>query len=869
MATQRIRQYLLNHPGFQAKLDELIHDGILNEFPSIKPHAARIEIDWNYLLLAASAFARSDEGKHQSVALRIADTCLKSEEAGPSAKNAAAVILDTMANKRTQNLAVSRGHISGEWDRHLPLPLAADALRRALQDSIQTFDGERLSVNRFQKDFWEALNTATQISASAPTSAGKSFILREWVANKFRERPMARIAVIVPTRALIQEFADEFGADQLSGKLRAVTIHTIPLDDSINEEGGHLCVFTQERLHILLTRSAELSFDLIIVDEAQKIGDSYRGVLLEEVIGECSVRRSDVQIVYASPFVENPEYLLRTDSESRGAVVGREVTTVTQNLLFLNQKRGDSTTWNVSFENEGRSLDIGEIKLPFRPTPKSKRLTLVALAMGMGGSGNLVYANGAADAEKYAGQVYEGLVAMNEEEEPLHPKIKELIKLIRRTIHEKYLLATTLRRGVAFHYGNMPLLIRSEIESLFKQNVIKFLVCTGTLIEGVNLPCRAIFMRAPTKGKGQPMKASDFWNLAGRAGRWGQEFQGSIICVDTEKPAVWNEKPPKFRTKSQIKSSIDTSLRSPDLLLDYIRNGYPAESQNSYPEFDYVISFLFHILVREGDLEEFLPEHGGEDHRKIAAILAAELAEFPMENHLMFKHPGILPSAMKSLLEKFESMSVEELVNVSPVQPEEDDADKRYESIFAFINVELRSGWAHDRERQWRLKQLAKLSVGWMRGMPLAYLIKRQLKLEEWKKSQGYSSKNTAATIISVMKDVEEFARFKIPKYLRAFLDVLYFHAEHRGITDKLIKLPDLELWLELGVSTRTQMAFMELGLSRTSAIELMEAVIDTELGKEDALGWLRTSDYMALDLPGPVQTEIERTLARFNRQPG
>ena len=47
--------------------------------------------------------------------------------------------------------------------------------------------------------------------------------------------------------------------------------------------------------------------------------------------------------------------------------------------------------------------------------------------------------------------------------------------------------------GFAFNYKN-------EIERLFKNGKIKYLVCTSTLIEGMNLPAKSIFIRGPKKG---------------------------------------------------------------------------------------------------------------------------------------------------------------------------------------------------------------------------------------------------------------------------------------------------------------------------------------------------------------------------------
>ena len=45
------------------------------------------------------------------------------------------------------------------------------------------------------------------------------------------------------------------------------------------------------------------------------------------------------------------------------------------------------------------------------------------------------------------------------------------------------------------------------------------------------------------------MTEIDFWNLAGRAGRQGKEFQGNIICIDTEHTNVCKTSVPFERKK--------------------------------------------------------------------------------------------------------------------------------------------------------------------------------------------------------------------------------------------------------------------------------------------------------------------------------
>jgi hypothetical protein len=148
-----------------------------------------------------------------------------------------------------------------------------------------------------------------------------------------------------------------------------------------------------------------------------------------------------------------------------------------------------------------------------------------------------------------------------------------------------------------------------------------------------------------------------------------------------------------------------------------------------------------------------------------------------------------------------------------------------------------------------------------MRGKPLALLISKRERVNAGREKPVKLSR----VIIDVMNEVEEYARFKIPKYLRAFLDVLYFHTRQAGICELIPELPNLELWLELGVSVRTQLSLMELGMSRTGAIEVFELMLADNMNKAETLSLLRSSDpAVFINLPELVKQEITRVLARF-----
>ena len=866
MSLSNLRRWLLEQQSFWKRMDEVVRAGILDEFPAIVPANSALEHDWPKLLLWGSALARSEIAEEQRIALRIADTCLKLKTTSDEERAAAAVILDTMANRRSMSLAENRELIPRGFEEYLPVPLRADFIKRSSQDWIQSSDEQRHPANRFQVDFWSALSSNQWISASAPTSAGKSFLLRLWVAEVFRKNKAALVAFIVPTRALIQEFSDGFSQDISNRILNNVTLHSLPIEEEFAADSGHLFVFTQERLHILLSRRKDIAFTLLVVDEAQKVGDGCRGILLEQVIAECMRRSMETQIVFASPFVDNPAYLNRgAPMNQRTQSVEREVTTVTQNLLFASQKRGMPDIWNVSFVDGEKEIEIGSVTLPFRPTSTAKRLSTVSFALRSQTGGNLVYANGAMDAEKFAQHLSEGFRNQNIASIENEPRIAELIKLVRKTIHKDYLLVHTLKHGVAYHYGNMPLLIRTEIETLFRENVLHFLVCTATLIEGINLPCKVIFLRGPTKGRGKPMEPVDFWNLAGRAGRWGTEFHGTIVCIDPKSADVWKEPPPRKRVRQHILAATEETLTKANALLAYIESGYQIDNEQNLAEYDYTLTFLFHALLRGEDLAE-LPSAKGvprETLERLQALLEAELETLPFPSDLIFRHPGILPHALVNLLKVFQTLSPADLVQLAPVLPESEDAVERYESIFTFIDNHLRANWryAGDFDGK-RLLGLAITAVNWMRGMPLAVLISKM----EVVNRRRAKPKKLSRVIVDVMNDVEEYARFKIPKYLRAFLDVLYFHAGQAGMDDMILELPNLELWLELGVSVRTQLSLMELGISRTGAIEVFELMVNHDMNKAETLAWLRSSDpAILINLPELVKQEIARALARFS----
>jgi len=60
------------------------------------------------------------------------------------------------------------------------------------------------------------------------------------------------------------------------------------------------------------------------------------------------------------------------------------------------------------------------------------------------------------------------------------------------------------------------------------------------------------------------------------------------------------------------------------------------------------------------------------------------------------------------------------------------------------------------------------------------------------------------------------------------------------------------------------QLSLMELGMSRTGAIEVFELMVNHDMNKADTLTWLQSTDpAILINLPEMVKQEIARVLLR------
>ncbi|OCF92328.1 hypothetical protein A9G17_03920 [Gilliamella sp. wkB7] len=737
-------------------------------------------------------------------------------------------------------MAIHKEYLNSNYEENYPITFKLQKIRSDFENSIFIKD-KLIFLNRFQKQVYEAHKKNEIISISAPTSAGKSFVLCNVLLEELIEGNK-NIIYLVPTRALISQVELDLRSLIKANQLEEnINISTVPPQEEIEINKSNVFIFTQERLHWFLIENKSISLHLLIIDEAHKIEDKNRGILLQQKLEETVRYNPKIKVYFSSPYTSNPEILLENVlSDGKKNIVNTQFLAVNQNLIYATQIPRKLKEWQLTICTTDKTLPIGKLILEHIPSTELHKIVLLSERFSDQDSGNLIYCNGAADAEKISLLLFDLL-----EQSSISSEITELITLVKEAIHPNYALATVLQKGIAFHYGNMPLLIRQEIERLFSNGNIKYLVCTSTLLEGVNLPAKSIFMKKPTRGKNNPLNENDFWNLAGRAGRWGKEFSGNIICIE---PDSWKIEPNPNKSKQIIKRALNIVEENGEELLNFISDKAPRKDANSRQDLEVAFGYYYIKYILN---KETFPQTSF--HEKLLPKLQYISSTIELPSYIIKRNPGISPIAQQSLLDYFKS-NIDRIEEVIPVYPNDVNALEEYTRLIGRIGKTIS-------EYPKQLNQSrALLVINWMTGKPLSYLIKKSY--ESYQKNPKYNKTKTLPVVIrEVMDNIEKFVRFKFAKDSSCYIDILRYFLEINKRYDLLENIPQLNLWLEFGVSQKTHLSLLSLGLSRNTVIVLTDYIVNTQMSKNESLDWIKRQDLDQLDISSIIIEDIKKIL--------
>lgn len=818
---QELAQRFVSNDEYWSLLAGLQASGVSKTLAKA-PEVESVEADdLAKLLYCAEVFVQTEDESLHRQAQEIAIQSLLVTKDGP-ARERALGLLNELGN--FPSLKYAERHLGG-GDATLLGLINRRISERA--NSVQIGD-ETIALTAYQKRVWRSLSGRASFAVTAPTSAGKSFLVLEHVCREVDKSATYAAVYVTPTRALLSEVQAKLQA-RFKGRTD-VRVTAVPSGDKL-ERPKQIYVLTQERLSVLLAAgTGGLVFDIIVVDEAQNIGDDARGMILQDCLERVAAQSPGTKVILLAPGAEGMPAVAKSFGVTDLVSLSTRLSPVQQNRIVLSKVYRKPLELEMALMGRnGVRRPLGAVRMERSLGSKSSRLAVVAVELG-GDDGSLLYETGPREAEKTAALVADML--KSKEQLLRDASLDSLVKFIHDHVHPEYQLATMVKQGVAYHYGRMPSLLREAVETSFKQEEggIRFLVCTTTLAQGVNLPARNVFIDTPTRGGGKPLDPALIWNFAGRAGRLNHDIVGNVFLLNYEE---WDTKPMDEFVPFQVKPALaETLISDGQAVAKALRDGVLPAALASKPETSRIRAcaglLVAHAARRDVKpyLMQVLPQAGpgAIDELAQAAQVAYESVDLP--DGILAEHWTLDPFGLRRLydwiLRKIEEGAIESLIPTKPA----DAPKEHYEKLFGHLVEEVNG-------QSMKFGMLAApLAVWWMKGMPYPVMLKfwvdRRTKTEN-KKVEAAIRRGEPPPRLSTVDEhiyeafqlIEDVVRFQFVQLGKAYRDILLLALRETGHADRVPDVFPFALALELGVSTEAGTAYVELGLSRIAASAL------------------------------------------------
>lgn len=368
---------------------------------------------------------------------------------------------------------------------------------------IDTFRADGLVMTEQQsllRDFVREEYTNSLVVV-APTSYGKS----ELIISAVKDNPTKKVCILVPSKALLAQTKKRLVDADIDSVGRIVTHPEMYSENRV----CRVFVLTQERLTRLLSEHPNLSFDMVFVDEAHNLlnGDR-RNELLATAICMVGARNSNASFKFLTPFICDA-LNLQVRYLKAGITPFRIDEYVKSERFHLCDFRagygGGELRLYDHFVNSWVDLGV-------------KYKNSFELILGESLSKNIIYGNKPKSIESFAWQLAQRLPEVK------CPIIEKVCEELSDNFDSQYLIIDCLRRGVMYHHGSIADTVRLYLENVFSSSEkVKYLVCSATLLEGVNLPIERLFLIDHRKGNSQ-LSPSQFKNLVGRVNRFSEVF---------------------------------------------------------------------------------------------------------------------------------------------------------------------------------------------------------------------------------------------------------------------------------------------------------------------------------------------------------
>ncbi|GAB3496138.1 DEAD/DEAH box helicase [Amycolatopsis cihanbeyliensis] len=440
--------------------------------------------------------------------------------------------------------------------------LPADPEPDALFDAFSTWTaGRGIELYPAQEEALIEVVSEANVILSTPTGSGKSLVA---VGAHFAALARGlRSFYTAPIKALVSEkffdLIEVFGADNV-GMMTG--------DSSVNADAPIICCTAEILANIALRDGADAPAGQVVADEFHFYAEPDRGW------------------AWQVPLLELPRAQFVLMSATLGDVSFFE--------KDLTRRTGRSTAVVTSAQRP--------VPLTFRYALTPMHETISELLSGGQAPVYIVHFAQAAAVERA-----QALMSINPSTRAEKDAIAEAIGDFRFSAGFGKTLSRLVRHGIGVHHAGMLPKYRRLVEQLAQAGLLKVICGTDTLGVGINVPIRTVLFSALTKFDGvrqRHLKAREFHQIAGRAGRAGFDTDGYVV-VQAPEHVVENAKALEKAGDDPKKKRKIVRKKAPEGFVNWTESTFDkliaADPEPLASSFQVSHSMLLNVISRPGN----------------------------------------------------------------------------------------------------------------------------------------------------------------------------------------------------------------------------------------------------------------------------
>jgi len=444
---------------------------------------------------------------------------------------------------------------------HVPAPTGQDDPDALHEAFLRWTQAQGLQLYPAQAEALLELVTGSNVILATPTGSGKSLVA---VAAHFVALAQGRRSVYTaPIKALVSE---KFFA--LCATFGAENVGMLTGDASVNPEAPIICCTAEVLANQALREGPDADVGILIMDEFHYYSEPDRGW------------------AWQVPLIELPRAQFLLMSATLGDV-GR----FRDDLV---RRTGRPTAW----------ISTGERPVPlffhYAMTPLHE--TLEELLTTGQAPVYVVHFTQAAALERA-----QALTSVNVATRSERDAIAEAIGAFRFSSGFGKTLSRLVRHGIGVHHAGMLPRYRRLVEQLAQAGLLKVICGTDTLGVGINVPIRTVLITALSKYDGVRMrhlKAREFHQIAGRAGRAGFDTAGTVV-VQAPDWEIDNQRALAKAGDDKAKRRKVIRKKTPDGVVSWTRDTFDrlvgAEPEPLTSSFGVTHAMVLNVIARPGD----------------------------------------------------------------------------------------------------------------------------------------------------------------------------------------------------------------------------------------------------------------------------